>query len=149
MAEAESPALARLRSMIKGEVPPPSIANTLGIRLVSADIGRVSMEMEVTDRLYNPMGTLHGGVLCDIADAAMGMAYVTTLQPGETFTTIELNINFLRPVWSGTIRADASMLKGGHTVGLVECRVHTPDGHAIAHVTSTCMTLRGEMAKGR
>ncbi|MFQ5771237.1 MAG: PaaI family thioesterase, partial [bacterium] len=47
----------------------------------------------------NPMGTLHGGVLCDIADAAMGMAYASTLEQGESFTTLELKINFLKPVW--------------------------------------------------
>ena len=64
------------------------------------------------------MGTLHGGALCDIADAAMGMAWASTLGEGETFTTLELKINFLKPVWSGTLRAVGRVVKAGHTVGL-------------------------------
>jgi uncharacterized protein (TIGR00369 family) len=138
-----------MQRMLKGEAAPPPIAQTLGITIVSAEPGHVVMEMEAGAHLANPMGTLHGGVLCDIADAAMGMSYASLLGPGETFTTLELKINFLRPVWKGTIRADASILKGGRTVGLVECRVLTPDDELIAHVTSTCMTLRGDQARGR
>jgi len=144
-----SPAFAYMQRMLKGEAAPPPIAQTLGIDLVHAEPGHVVMEMEVGAHLANPMGTLHGGVLCDIADAAMGMCYASRLAPGETFTTLELKINFLRPVWQGKIRADATMLKGGRTVGLVECRVLTADDQLIAHVTSTCMTLRGEQAQGR
>jgi uncharacterized protein (TIGR00369 family) len=148
-AHAASPAFDYMQRMLKGDAPPPPIAATLGIELVQAEPGHVVMEMEAGPHLANPMGTLHGGVLCDIADAAMGMSYASLLAPGETFTTLELKINFLRPVWKGRIRADAQILKGGRTIGLVECRVLTADGQLIAHVTSTCMTLRGEQAQGR
>lgn len=140
---------ALIQRWLKGEAPPPPIARTLGIELVSAEPGRVVMEMEVGAHLANPMGTLHGGVLCDIADAAMGMTYASKLAPGETFTTLELKINFMRPVWKGRIRAEGGIVKGGRTVGLVECRVLTADGQLVAHATSTCMTLRGEQAQGR
>lgn len=58
---------------------------------------------EASGRHANPMGTLHGGVLCDIADAAMGMAYASTLEEGETFGTLELKINFLKPVWNARL----------------------------------------------
>ncbi len=153
MTEATAPSAALpfaiIQRWLKGEAPPPPIARTLGIQIVSAEPGHVVMEMEVGAHLANPMGTLHGGVLCDIADAAMGMSYASKLGPGESFTTLELKINFLRPVWKGRIRADAGIVKAGRTVGLVECRVLTAEGQLVAHATSTCMTLRGEQAQGR
>ncbi|MFQ5594809.1 MAG: PaaI family thioesterase [Anaerolineae bacterium] len=97
----ESPAssqwLERAGRMMRGKVPPP-IAELIGFTMVSMDAGQAVVEFEATERHANPMGTLHGGVLCDIADAAMGMACVSTLDEGETFTTLELKINFLKPV---------------------------------------------------
>ncbi len=95
------------------------------------------------------MGTLHGGVLCDIADAAMGMAYGSTLEDGETFTTLELKINFLKPVRNAVLQAVARVVKGGRTVGLVECDVTDDKQELVARATSTCMTLRGDQARGR
>ena len=95
------------------------------------------------------MGTLHGGVLCDIADAAMGVAYSSTLAEGETFTTIELKINFLRPVWREKLRAEARVVRAGETVGLVECDILDEQQRLVARASSTCMTLRGRFAKGR
>jgi uncharacterized protein (TIGR00369 family) len=95
------------------------------------------------------MGTLHGGILCDVADAAMGMAYAATLGEGETFTTIELKMNFLRPVWTGKLVATGRVVKGGRTVGLVECDVTDAHGQLVARASSTCMTLRGPQAAGR
>jgi uncharacterized protein (TIGR00369 family) len=73
--------------------------------LVSIEPGKVVMELQAGPQHANPMGTLHGGVLCDVADAAMGMAYAANLAAGETFTTLELKINFLKPVWQGKLRA--------------------------------------------
>jgi len=95
------------------------------------------------------MGTLHGGVLCDIADVAMGLAYGAMLEEGETFTTLELKINFLRPVRSARLRADGIVVQKGKTVGLAECSVTDERGRLIAKATSTCLTLRGEQARGR
>jgi uncharacterized protein (TIGR00369 family) len=95
------------------------------------------------------MGTLHGGVLCDIADAAMGAAYRSTLSDSETFTTLELKINFLRPVWNAKLRAQAKMVRAGKVVGLVECDIVDEQGRLVARASSTCMTLRAENAAGR
>jgi uncharacterized protein (TIGR00369 family) len=95
------------------------------------------------------MGTLHGGILCDIADAAMGVAYASTLAPGESFTTLELKINYLRPVWNATLRANGRVVQRGRTVGLVECDVFDEQQRLVARASCTCMTLRGEQAKGR
>jgi uncharacterized protein (TIGR00369 family) len=128
---------------------PPPIADLLGIELVSAGGGECTMRLDVGERHSNPMGTIHGGVLCDIADAAMGMAFFSTLDDGESFTTLELKINFVRPFWTGTLLAHGKVVDRGRTVGLTECRIVDDRERLIAHATSTCMALRGEMAQGR
>ncbi len=111
--------------------------------------GAAVVELAATDAHANPMGTLHGGVLCDIADAAMGLAYAATLDEGESFTTLELKINFLRPVWQAHRRATARVVQRGRTVGLVECDVTDERARLVARATSTCLTLRDEQAQGR
>src|SRR5262249_10927794 len=111
--------------------------------------GQAVIEFEVTAQHANPMGTLHGGILCDIADAAMSMAYASTLAEGETFTTLELQINFLRPFWTGKLVAEAHMVKDGRTIGRVECTVTDAQRRWVAGAIGTCMTLRGEQAAGR
>jgi len=88
-------------------------------------------------------------VLCDLADAAMGMAFVTTLAPDESFTTIDLSINFFRPVWQTHLRAEARVINRGKNVGYVECEVTDQDGNQVARARSTCFVLRGEHARAR
>ena len=135
--------------VLRGEQPPAPIATLLGFRLVSAVPGAAVVEFEATEQHANPMGTLHGGVLCDIADAAMGIAYACTLDEGETFTTLEMKINFLKPIWKARLKAAGRVVKKGRTIGLVECNVTDENQQLVARASSTCMTLRGEMAKGR
>ena len=130
------------------KVPPP-VADLIGIERRSFGDGKCTMEMEVEERHSNPMGTVHGGILCDLADAAMGMAYFSTLADGESFTTLELKINFLRPFWQGKLAANGRVVSRGRTVGLAECDVVDEHGRLIARATSTCMTLRGDAASGR
>lgn len=134
---------------IRGEVPPPPIAQLIGFALTSIEPGRAVVELEAGERHANPMGTLHGGVLCDIADAAMGMAYAATLPEGETFTTLELKINFLQPVRRGKLTATAGVVRGGRTIGFIECDVTDAEDQLVARASCTCMTLRGEQARGR
>ena len=95
--------LGHAEKMLRGEVPPPPITRLLGFVVKSVEPGRAVFEMEVDERYHNPLGTLHGGVYCDLADAAMGYAYAATLADGETFTTVELKINFLRAVRTGRL----------------------------------------------
>jgi uncharacterized protein (TIGR00369 family) len=132
----------------RGKFPPP-IAELLGFRLTSAGSGRATVQLEAQERHSNPMGTLHGGVLCDIADAAMGIAYSTTLAPEETFTTVELKINFLRPVWKAKLRAEARIIHAGKLIGLVECDIFDEQRQLVARASSTCMTLSGARAAKR
>ena len=138
-----------IEKMARGELPPPPVARLIGFRLTSIQPGQSVVELETNETHSNPMGTLHGGVLCDIADAAMGLAYASTLEEGETFTTLELKINFLKPVWKARLRAVARIVKQGRTVGMVECDITDDKESLVARATSTCMTLRGEEAKGR
>lgn len=138
-----------IQKTLRGELPPPPIAELIGFRLSSVEPGRVVVELDAAPRHANPMGTVHGGVLCDLADAAMGMAYASSLDEGETFTTLELKINFLKPVWTGRLIATGRLVKGGRTVGLTECDVVDDKDRLVARASSTCMTLRGEAAEGR
>ena len=133
----------------KAERFPAPIGDLLGLTLTYNGIGRATVEFNASERYANPMGTLHGGVLCDLADAAMGAAYVSTLMEGESFTTVELKINFFRPVWNSKLKAEAHILHHGKTVGMIECEIFDDQRHLVAHASSTCMTLRDERAKGR
>ena len=138
------------RRMIAGEIPAPPIAKTLGFTMTAIADGTSRFEMDAQpERHANPMGTLHGGVLCDLADGAMGMAFASTLAAGESFTTLELKINYLKPVWRAHLVANARGVKRGRDVGLIECDVLDQDGALVARTTSTCMVLRGEKAAGR
>ena len=138
-----------IRRAMSGEMPPPPIAALLGFRPVEVAPGRVTVAFTAGPQHANPMGTLHGGVLCDIADAAMGMAYASMLEEGESFTTLELKINFLKPVWTGALTAVGRLVKGGRNVGVTECDITDDGGHLVARASSTCMTLRGAPARGR
>jgi uncharacterized protein (TIGR00369 family) len=138
----------RLRGQDPAAFAPP-IAQLLGLRLISVDDGLAVMEMDAEPRHANPMETLHGGVLCDIADLAMGTALYTTLLEGETFTTLELKMNFTKPVWTGKLTARARVKKGGRTTALLECEVSDEGGSLVGFATSTCLVLRGEAATGR
>ena len=125
------------------------IAELLGFRVEEIGGGRAVGSLRSGPQHANPMGTLHGGVLCDLSDAAMGMAFVTTLAPDESFTTVALSINFFRPVWQALLRAEARVINRGKNVGYVECDVTDQDGKQVAKARSTCFVLRGEHAKAR
>ena len=129
---------------------PPAIAKTLGFKLIEVGPGTATMEIVVdTDKHANPMGTIHGGVLCDIADAATGTAQATSLEDGESFTSLDLQINFFRPVWNGRIRAAAKPVNVGRQISRYVCDILRDDGKLVAQVTGTVMTLKGDQASGR
>jgi uncharacterized protein (TIGR00369 family) len=136
------------QKLLRGEQTPPPIARLLGFVPKSIGPGHAIFEMEVDERHHNPMGTLHGGVYCDLADAAMGYAYGATLGEGETFTTVELKINFLRAVRDAMLTAEARVVKAGSTLRYVECDVKDQAGRLIARAASTCMRLKLESRSG-
>ncbi len=141
--------LKALEEMAAGKQPHPPIARLIGFDLESIELGRSVMRLVAGEQHANPMGTLHGGVICDVADAAMGTAIATTLEDDESFTTLSLNANYFKPIWSATLRATARVTKRTRQLGLVECEVEDEKGSLVAKVFSTCMVLRGQEAKGR
>ena len=125
------------------------VAQLIGFEVKEIADGRAVVSLVAGQQHANPMGTLHGGILCDIADAAMGMAFASTLVPGESFTTIELKINFFCPVWEARLQAEGKVVRRGSTIGYTECEITDEGGRLVAKASSTCMALRGERAKGR
>jgi uncharacterized protein (TIGR00369 family) len=129
---------------------PPTIAKTLGFRLIEVGPGTATMELMADTEVHaNPMGTIHGGVLCDIADAAIGTAHASNLKEDESFTSIDLQINFFRPAWNGRVRAVAKPVNVGRQISHYVCGILRDDDKLVAQVTSTVMTLRGDQASGR
>src|ERR1700756_5590789 len=125
------------------------VARLIGFEAKEIADGRATVILAAGPQHANPMGTLHGGVLCDIADAAMGIAFASTLAPEESFTTVELKINFFRPVWQAQLKAEGTVVRRGHTIGYVECAITDEENRLIAKAASTCITLRGQKAEGR
>jgi len=141
--------LDELRAMTRGEGEPPPIARLIGFELRAIDLGKAVFELKAGPQHANPMGTLHGGVVCDLADAALGCAMATSLEDDETFTTLDLTVKFLKPVWDARLRATAQLVKRTRALGLLECEVVDDKGSLVARVYSTCMVLRGDDARGR
>ncbi|WP_375773639.1 PaaI family thioesterase [Archangium gephyra] len=141
--------LQELEQILRGEAPPPPIAQLLGLQLTGVETGRVVVELDASKRHANPMGTLHGGVLCDLADLSMGAAMATTLEDEESFTTLDLTSKFLKPIWNAHLRATGRVVKRTRTLGLIECDVEDDKGSLVARLFSSCMVLRGDEARGR
>src|SRR5262249_6521554 len=125
------------------------VARLIGFEAKQIADGRATVMLAAGPQHANPMGTLHGGILCDIADAAMGMAFASTLAPEESFTTVELKVNFFRPVWEAQLKAEGRVVRRGRSVGYVECEITDERGRLVAKAASTCLALRGDDAKGR
>ena len=141
--------LQMLEAMVRGELPPPPVAKLVGFELLSAEKNRTRFRLQAAERHLNPMGTLHGGILCDLADAAMGTAFATTLEAGQSYTTLELSINFLKPIRTGVLTAEGRVVKRTRRTGLTECDVLDEKGGLVARAKSTCLILEGKDAEGR
>jgi uncharacterized protein (TIGR00369 family) len=111
------------------------------MKIVQLEDGKATLKMNVDGKYYNPMGTLHGGVITDLADACMGIATMSTLGEDETFTTLELKMNFIRPVYEDELTAEAEVLHRGRKIILVESVVKNREGKDVARGTATQMVL--------
>jgi uncharacterized protein (TIGR00369 family) len=150
--------LEAMKRVVRGEsvdgfplrIPPP-VATLIGFEAIAVESGEAVFRLEARrDKHANPMGTVHGGILCDLVDGAMGMACASLLETGESFTTLELKINYLRPVWEGTLEARAKAVYQGKTQVYLESTITLlPDDKLIARASSTCLILRGDQARGR
>lgn len=134
--------MSRLRRYVEkwqaGELELAPITKLLGIEPVSLDEGRAQVSMEADERLHNAMGTLHGGVLCDVADVVMGVAMATVLEDDETMATLQTSISYLRAVREDRLVATARVLQRGRTTGHLECEIHDSDDKLVARITSVC-----------
>ncbi len=130
--------------IVSGDIPPPPIARQVGFEAVSREMGRAVVEFEAGPEHMNPMGTVQGGVLCDVGDAAMGIAFSTLLDEGESFTTVELKANYLKPVFEEQLTAVGEVVRKGRTIGLVECDINNEDGDLVARLSSTCLVMKAD-----
>ncbi|HEX7183052.1 MAG TPA: PaaI family thioesterase [Thermoanaerobaculia bacterium] len=127
---------------VRGERNPAPIAELVGFRLASFTDGVARVEMEAGSRHHNPMGFVHGGVLCDMADAAMGVAMAATLEDGESFATLQLSASYLRPVREGKLVVNGWVVHRGRANGHVEAEMADGEGRLVARFTSTCAVTR-------
>ncbi|NVM46939.1 MAG: PaaI family thioesterase [Candidatus Lokiarchaeota archaeon] len=131
-----------IEDLIQGKVSPPPIAQLLGLKVTDFCEGCTTVEMEATNKYWNPMNTLHGGVYCDLADIAMGFSFLTTLNKDELFTTVDLRINYLKPVTTGKLIATSKIIKRGKRLGYVECEIVNEQGKLVAKASSTCIVQK-------
>jgi uncharacterized protein (TIGR00369 family) len=131
----------QLRLIFEGELPPPPIAETLGLVDFGGERGAISVGLVPEHRHYNPLGTVHGGVLATLLDTAAACSVHSTLEPGERYTSLDLTVKFLRPVTveSGRLRAVGKVVQRGRRTSLAEAQVFDAADRLVAHATSSCM----------
>jgi uncharacterized protein (TIGR00369 family) len=137
------PGVEWLQKMMRGELPPPPISDTLDFRLTEVEAGRVTFECEPAEFHYNPIGVVHAGLTVTLLDSAMGCAFVSTSEAGTRWTTLELKANFTRALTmdTGLVRCTGSVVHRGRTVSTTEARVEDGQGRLCAHGTSTILIL--------
>jgi uncharacterized protein (TIGR00369 family) len=124
-----------------GDGPRAGWRDTVGARVSEVDAGRVVVELEVHAGHRHEGGVVQGGIITQIADAAMGMSLLTLQEPELANTTIELKINFLRPVVDGTIRAVGRVIEMKKTLLFSEADVFNDEGKLVARASSTCLAI--------
>jgi uncharacterized protein (TIGR00369 family) len=134
--------LAALQAMLAGTYPPPSIAAALGFTLGSVAPGEAVFTCTPDESMYNPLGTVHGGVVCTLLDSAIGCAVQTTLGAGVGYTSLELKVNYLRPVHAGmALRAHGWVVKPGRRVAFAEGDVRDADDKVLATASGSCLIM--------
>ncbi len=132
-----------LRAIAEERVPRPPIAALLGMGIVDVQPGRVTFSLDVGEHLYNPIGSVHGGVFCTLLDSAMGCAVHATLDRGQAYTTLELKVNLVRALTLDTPRvvATGEVISAGRRVVTASGQITGPDGTLYAHATTTCLVF--------
>src|SRR5436309_8871375 len=136
--------IAYLKALQSGELPPPPIAVLLGMSITEVSEGRVVFTAEPSEYHYNPLGTVHGGVMATLLDSAMGCAVQSMLPAGTGYTTLEIKVNYLRSMTSktGVVYSEGKVIHIGGRVATAEGRITDADGKLYAHGTTTCIVLR-------
>jgi uncharacterized protein (TIGR00369 family) len=132
-----------LRAIQDGTLPPPPIASLLGFRIVEVEEGYVVFEATPDDSVYNPIGVVHGGFVCTLADTVVGCAAHSTLPAGVAYTSIDLNVSYTRPVTrdSGTLRAVGTIVKPGRRVAFSRAEITDSAGKVVATATSSILVM--------
>jgi uncharacterized protein (TIGR00369 family) len=137
--------LRALQLIAAGELPPPPFAQTLGFGAIEVEQGRATFEIVPAEFHYNPIGVVHGGLALALLDSAMGCAVHSTLAAGVAYTTLEVKVNFVRPLTSATglVRCTGTVVHGGRTVATAEGSLVDAEGKLYAHGTSTLLIVGG------
>ncbi|PKH37138.1 uncharacterized domain 1-containing protein [Nocardioides alpinus] len=140
----EMTGLEQLQSMREGGMPHPPIMDTLGVTDLRPEAGRVVVEMPAAGFHYNPLGSVHGGVISTLLDTAAACAVHTTLAAGEFYTSVDLTVKFLRPVTidSGLLTCEGTVIQRGRRTALAQAQLTDGAGKLVAHATSTCLIMR-------
>jgi uncharacterized protein (TIGR00369 family) len=138
--------LAFLQGLIDGIYPAPPFSRATGIYLTSVSEGRAVFRGEPSEEFLNPIGTIHGGWTSALLDSAMACAVHTTLKPGQGYTTVEMKINFVRPILpaSGTLTCEGNLIHRGGTLATTEGKLLDASGKLLAHGTETCIVIDGK-----
>jgi uncharacterized protein (TIGR00369 family) len=131
----------QLQAIFDGRLPGAPIADTLGLVDFGGERGAIHVELVPEHRHYNPIGSVHGGVISALLDTAAGCSVHSMLNPGELYTSLDLNVKFLRPVTvdSGRLRCEGSVIQRGRRTALAEAHLYDAQRRLVAHATSTCM----------
>jgi uncharacterized protein (TIGR00369 family) len=134
-----------LKAIARGEIPPPPIAELLQLRLEELDSGRAVFSVEPAEFHYNPIGVVHGGLAATILDSAMGCAVHTLLSAGTGYTTLDIHVNFVRPLTAdtGKVKCEATVIHAGSRIATAEGRLVDASGKLYAHATSTLLIIQG------
>jgi uncharacterized protein (TIGR00369 family) len=132
-----------LRAILAGRFPAPPIARLLDFGLVEVDDGRAVFEVVPSERHYNPIGMVHGGLLATVLDSAMGCAVHSTLPAGTGYTTLEIKVNFTRAVLrdTGRLLCHAVVVHRGSRAATADARVTDDEGRVYAHGSTTCLLV--------
>ena len=132
-----------LRAIADGRIAPPPIAVLLGMGAADVEPGRVTFSLEVGEHLYNPIGSVHGGIFCTLLDSAMGCAVHSTLGRGQAYTTLELKVNLVKAltVTTPSVVATGQVISTGRRVATASGQITGPDGTLYAHATTTCLVF--------
>jgi uncharacterized protein (TIGR00369 family) len=132
-----------LRAMADGTLPPPPISGLMGFGLISVEPGRVVFDCQPDESAYNPIGAIHGGLVCTLLDSVAGCALHSTLPQGKGYTSIEIKVNYLRAVraTSGPLLATGTVVKSGSRVGFTEGVVTDANGAVVATASSTLLVF--------
>jgi uncharacterized protein (TIGR00369 family) len=140
-----------LRAIAEGRIPPPPIAALLGMGIVEVAPGQVTFSLDVGEHLYNPIGSVHGGVFCALLDSAMGCAVHATLGRGQAYTTLELKVNLVKALTVSTpsVVATGQVISAGRRVVTASGQITGPDGTLYAHATTTCLVFEPRPGGGQ